>query len=137
MFNFLKSLYTVRINVDKRLFEIIEDAKTKVSKYLGIPKYFLDLNYKIVKLPEIYEVRIKRIGSYVVRHLRKVGKILGIFNPLTDEIYIDPINLNNEKYLRKTITHELVHKVQKILGKIGCDRYFLEEEANLITEKLT
>lgn len=136
MFNLLKSLYSTRVDTDERLLEIIEDSKTKVSKYFGIPKYLLDLKYKIARLPEIYEVGIKRIGNYVLGHFRKIGKVLGIFNPFTDEVYIDPINLENERYLRRTITHELIHKAQKILGKFGYSRYFLEREADLITEKL-
>lgn len=136
MFNLLKSLYTVRASPDRRLLEIIEDAKERVSKYFGIPKYLLDLKYKIARLPEIYQVGIKRIGSYVLRYFRRIGKVLGTFNPFTDEVYIDPINLRNERYLRRTITHELIHKAQKVLGKIGYDRHLLEKEADLITDKL-
>lgn len=137
MFNLLSSLYSARVNADVRLFEIIKDAKEKVSEYFGLPSYLLNLKYRIASLPEIYEVRIKRAGNYVLKYFRRIGKVLGIFNPATDEVYIDPINLENERYLRRTIIHELVHKVQKVLGKINCNRHLLESEANWITDKLT
>lgn len=136
MLNLLKSLYTVRVGPD-RLPEIIEDAKERVSKYFGIPKYLLDLKYKIARLPSIYEVGIKRSGNYVLRYFRRVGKVLGIFDPFTDEVYIDPINLRNKSYLRRTLIHELVHKAQKVLGKIGYyNPYLLEREAYSIADKL-
>lgn len=137
MFNLLPKLYDVNISGDRRVTEIIEESKNKISEYYGIPKYLLNLKYKIAKLPEFYEIGLKRIGSYVVPYLRKIGKVLGAFSPYKNEIYIDPLNIYNERYLKRTITHELVHKAQSVLGKIyRLPRYLLEREAHSVTQKL-
>lgn len=138
MFNLFPQLYNEKIESDGRVKEILEEARTKVANYFGIPKYLLNSRYKIARLPEIYETGIRRIGDYLVGYIRNAGKILGMFDPDTDITYIDPINLHDRKRLRETIFHEVVHSAQKVLGKIyRLPRYFLEREAYSVTEILT
>ncbi len=138
MFNFDMQLYDVNVESDRRVKEILEEAQTKVAKYFRIPRYMLNLKYRISRLPEIYESGTRRVGDYFVGYVKRVGKILGIFNPDTDITYIDPSNLHDEMRLRKTIFHEVVHGAQKILGRIySLPKYFIEREAHYITERLT
>lgn len=138
MLNLLPQLYTITPSIDNRVKEIFRKARSKVANYFGIPEYLLNLKYAITKLPDIYEVGIKRIGNYFTGYIRKIGKVLGAFDPTSDTIYIDPINLKNEKRLEKTIFHEVIHHVQKILGKIyRLPRYLIEKEAYILTKRLT
>jgi hypothetical protein len=141
MLDLLPQLYEISPRTDNRIKEILKEAKSKVARYFGIPEYFLNLRYAITKLPEIYEVGIKRIGNYFVGHIRRIGKVLGavdlFLNPFYDIIHIDPINLYNEKMLREVIFHEVIHVAQKILGKIyKLPKYLIEREAHILTKKL-
>jgi hypothetical protein len=137
MFNLLPRLYSCNIKADGRLLEIIKEAKAKVSKYFGIPEYNLNLNYSIENLPEIYKIGVKRVGSYFIPYVRRVGKVMGMFLPHLNHVFIDPINLLYRNLLRKTIFHEVIHKAQELLGKLyNRPRYKIEEEAEYLTEKL-
>jgi hypothetical protein len=137
MLNLLPQLYWTDLRADSRIKEILKEAKSKVAKYFGIPEYLLNLRYSITRLPEIYEIGIKKIGNYFTGYVRKIGKVLGVFDPFSDTIHIDPINLYSEKRLRKTIFHEVIHGAQKVLGKIyKLPKYLIEKEAYILTKKL-
>jgi hypothetical protein len=130
-------LYDIDLRADNRIKKILKEAKYKVAKYFGIPEYLLNLKYNVTKLPEIYEIRIESIGKYFVSGIRKIGKVFGIFDHISDTIYIDPINLYNEEMLRETIFHEVIHAAQKVLGRIyKLPRYLIEKEAHALAKIL-
>jgi hypothetical protein len=133
----LPSLYDIRVIPDSRLKEILEDAKMKVANYFRIRPYELDVGYRITSLPNLYAEKIERVGDYVVRVRRYVGKVLGMFKPYVNKIIIDPINLLHEKLFRKTVTHEFIHKAQEVKGDIYRKPvYELEAEADDVTSRL-
>lgn len=137
MFNLLHSLYTIKIVGDRRVREILEQAKDKVAKHFNIQKYLLNHRYRIGRLPELYEVGVKRIGNYIIRYARRIGKVFGVFNPYRDEIVFDYELLFKPHQLLRTAIHELVHKVQKLRGDIGrVPRYQLEKEAYTVTQRI-
>lgn len=133
MFN--QSLYDEKIPIDTRLLKLVKEAKEKVSKHFGIPKYLLDdVKLKVAKLPTKYLVTFLRIGNYTFRNVRKISKVLGMFRNDANEIIID-LSLYS---LRKTVFHEFVHKAQAVIGKLGrLPPYMLEKEAYTLTNLLT
>ncbi|MEM5801919.1 MAG: hypothetical protein QXQ18_00840 [Candidatus Aenigmatarchaeota archaeon] len=138
MLNLVPTLYDTKIFPDPRVSEIIEESKKKVAEYFKIPKYLLDgVKFKISKLPEFYQIGMKFVDGYLVKYIKKVGKVLGLFFPYKNEIYLDYENLYDEKLLKRTIIHELVHKAQEVFGRIySLPRYLIEKEAYEVTNKL-
>jgi len=142
MFNplsLISNLYkTNSLLSDSRLSEIIKDSEERVAKHYNIPKDILKSKYTIENLPEIFIYGVRYVGGVLEGYIKKVGKILGMYNPENDHISIGYKNLYSEKRFRETVIHELIHKVQKVLGKIyTLPRYLLEKEAYEVTEKLT
>jgi len=57
-------------------------------------------------------------------------KVLGKFNPKSNNIYLD-VELTEDRYsLRRVFAHELRHLVQKIFGMLGLPREYLERDAS-------
>ncbi len=126
---------------DSRAKEIINEAKDRVSKHFGIPEYRLKLDYSFADLPRIYEVGIERVGNYghyIASYIKKVGEVLGTFNPFNKKIEFNRALKFYPYQLLRTAVHELVHQVQGLKGELDRkSRYQLEEEAHRVTQQLT
>ncbi|MFH7880641.1 MAG: hypothetical protein QXI09_01390 [Candidatus Aenigmatarchaeota archaeon] len=128
----LNQLYEERIRgID------LEIVKTLVSKFYGIPRAILDgvpIIYQ--RLPEIYEVFVRRVGNSLQVVYKPIGKILGLYDPLRKEIRIDYTLPYYEKI--KTLIHEYIHVAQDYLGKLyKKSRRKIEEEAHMVSEYLS
>jgi|GEM_PF-1351826 len=101
--------------------DIDEAIKEEVAKEFGVPKKVLDkVKVKYGHLP--YIGYLEKIGKRVYR---RIGKILGAYNPRLEEIYIDTglklRNLFNSEALRKSIgvkAEEFSHAAQQYLGRL-------------------
>jgi hypothetical protein len=112
----------------------IKSAEKKVSAFFKRrPK---GLKYVIQRLPTYYALGFRKIGGAVRAYLRPIGKVLGTYDPHTDTIAIDPINLLDRNLLEHTLVHELVHYYQKILGYLKIyPRALIERMASYITDR--
>jgi predicted metallopeptidase len=117
--------------------EDLEKAKNIVSDFYKIPKTALDnVKVKTSYLPTIYACIVRRVGDYLQIIYKPIGKILGLYNPLKKEIYIDK-NLSYPQRI-KTILHEYIHAAQDYLGKLYTkSRKELEEEAYKVSDYLS
>lgn len=116
--NFLTSLY--------RQESLIEDVRKEVAKEYGIDPKNLRCRIRIIPLPIIYFT--KKIGDKVYH---AVGKILGAYNWLRNEICIDALLYFKSKFspsaLRmyvRTLAEEFSHRAQACLGKLRPRRFW-------------
>jgi hypothetical protein len=80
---------------------------------------------RIVPLPII--CFFKRVGSRIYRF---IGKVLGAYDPSSDDTYIDLglylrryLSLDHLKAYIKTLAEELQHKVQRLKGRLRPRRF--------------
>ncbi len=111
----------------------VEEAKKAVSEYLGIPKNYLDLPIEIRPLPTEYKI----IPFFPYGYLILEKKVLGEYDLQWDKISLDPIVLYDDSLLFRTMVHELIHRAQKVTGRIyWMDRADLEREAYSLTDEI-
>ena len=117
--------------------EDLEKTKSLVSNFYKIPKEVLDkVKVKTSYLPTIYVCFIRRIGDYLQIIYKPIGRILGLYDPIRKEIYIEK-NLSSSQRI-KTILHEYIHVAQDYLGKLYTkSRKELEEEAYKVSDYLS
>ena len=124
---------------------LIEEVKQEVAREFNINPANLNCKIKILPLPKFYF--FKKIGNKLYAF---IGKILGAYNPLKKEIYIDSFlwfkskfNFDVLKLYLKTLAEEFAHRAQHYLGKLKpyyFEDYFrskVEREAKKVAQKVT
>jgi len=129
--NFISSLYEQKVGSQD-----LERVKELVSGFYRIPKMVLDkVKVKFSSLPTIYLYIAKRVGDYLKVLYLPIGKILGLYDPLKKEIYVEKNIPYSQKI--KTLLHEYVHAAQDYLGRLSNkSRNHIESEARLVSEYL-
>lgn len=145
----------------KYISPAVEKVNDFFGKKLGVAPYAKNLKVKMAKLPSKYGVALKKTKDGLKLIYVPIGKIFGMYNPDTEEHFVDPIGFGEfddpeREYWKRlgvgdripdalpTNGHEYIHHaqnklgiIQKAVSKLGDKaRSYIEGYASTVSDKL-